>query len=265
MESGKSTGESKGAGGESKRGAAAPRVPARITQSTPTQRRAIARGRTVGQAGRRRHGSDPYIRHFFGAFNLPIRGYRGAEGKIPAGDALRHARTKGVMRDIGGTFLLRQRTGEIARAMGRQNLPVQYLKGKRLKTKKKVKIQHKTQSQPLITTVTAPGFLTRKISHANAYNVSDLTKTLSGAPTIRRGRFAADARLKTPSKGGRRTRKRKFKRKRKRKTRHKSKRRRTRRRRKRTRRRRGGFNQANFSLSEIGAAPFSKEIMEKLY
>ena len=261
MESGKSTGESKGAGGESKRGAAAPRVPARITQSTQAQRDAIARGRTVGQAGRAVVLPGYWTANFQGA----TRGYRGAEGEIPAGAALHHARTQGVMRGIGESFRARQRTGEIARAMGRQNLPVQYLKGKRLKTKKKVKIQHKTQSQPLITTVTAPGFLTRKISHANAYNVSDLTKTLSGAPTIRRGRFAADARLKTPSKGGRRTRKRKFKRKRKRKTRHKSKRRRTRRRRKRTRRRRGGFNQANFSLSEIGAAPFSKEIMEKLY
>ena len=37
------------------------------------------------------------------------------------------------------------------------------------------------------------------------------------------------------------------------------------RRRVRKRTRRGGFNQANFSLSEIGEAPFSKEIMKKLY
>ena len=35
--------------------------------------------------------------------------------------------------------------------------------------------------------------------------------------------------------------------------------------RRRTRRRRGGFNEKNFSLSEIGAAPFSEEIMKKLY
>ena len=45
----------------------------------------------------------------------------------------------------------------------------------------------------------------------------------------------------------------------------KSRRRVIKRMRKRTRRRRGGFNKKNFSLSEIGGAPFSKEIMEKLY
>ena len=227
------SGESKNAGGESKSGAA-PRVPSyrttldrfRIAQSTPAQQRAIARGRTVGQAGDRRN--VPIYGDGDSYFTLRQRAMYPDESKSPAGDALYYARTKGVMRGIGESFRARQQTGEIARAMGRQNLPVQYLKGKRLGSKKKGS-----------STVTAPWFLTPKIAtFTQAHNVSDLTKTLSGAPTRRRGRFAADPSkgLRTPSKGGRRTRKRKFKRKRKRKTRktrHKSKRRRTRRRRKR--------------------------------
>ena len=226
------SGESKNAGGESKSGAA-PRVPSyrttldryRIAQSTPAQQRAIARGRTVGQAGDRRN--VPIYGDGDSYFTLRQRAMYPDESKSPAGDALYYARTKGVMRGIGESFRARQQTGEIARAMGRQNLSVQYLKGKRLGSKKKGS-----------STVTAPWVLTPKIAtFTQAHNVSDLTKTLSGAPTRRRGRFAArrkvfdpvDARLKTPSKGGRRTRKRKFKRKRKRKrktrkTRHKSKR-----------------------------------------
>ena len=56
-----------------------------------------------------------------------------------------------------------------------------------------------------------PHYITRMIGDSVRHDVSDLTKTSQGAPTKRRGREAAkyNRRLKSPSKGGRRTRKRK--------------------------------------------------------
>ena len=162
-----------------------------IAASTPAQKRAISRGRTVGHAGRR-VAPEP--------FSLRQRGMYPDENH-EAGDALYQARTRGVLRGIEESADVRNHSRRVSRAMGRQNMRNRSALG--------VHIQSNTGGP------TTPHFITRRIENAVRHDVSDLTKTSQGAPTKRRGREAAkrNRRLKSPSKGGRRTRKRKSRRK----------------------------------------------------
>ena len=118
-----------------------------------------------------------------------------------AGDALYQARTTGVLRGIEESADLRNQSRKVSRAMGRENMRNRSALG--------IHMQSNTGGPTL------PHFITRRIEDAARHDVSDLTKTSQGAPTKRRGREAAkkNRRLKSPSKGGRRTRKRKSRRK----------------------------------------------------
>lgn len=163
-----------------------------IAASTPAQKRAISRGRTVGHSGRR-VAPEP--------FSLRQRAMYPDENH-EAGDALYQARTSGVLRGIEESADLRNQSRKVSRAMGRENMRNRSALG--------IHMQSNTGGP------TTPHFITRRIGDAVRHDVSDLTKTSQGAPTKRRGREAAkkNRRLKSPSKGGRRTRKRKSRRKR---------------------------------------------------
>ncbi len=158
-----------------------------IAASTPSQKRAISRGRTVGHSGRR-VAPEP--------FSLRQRGMYPDENH-EAGDALYQARTTGVLRGIHESADLRNQSRKISRAMGRENMRNRSALG--------IHMQSNTGGPR------TPHFITRMIGDSVRHDVSDLTKTSQGAPTKRRGREAAkrNRRLKSPSKGGRRTRKKK--------------------------------------------------------
>jgi len=192
-----------------------------IAASSASQKRAIARGRTVGRSGSRVT-PEP--------FTLRQRAMYPDEYSTDAGFALNRARTSGVLRGIRESKADRDQSGKVARAMGRENIRVRKALGKRIAPGSMGEAKNQTS---------LPHFLTHRVGDAAVGHVSDLTKTKMGAPTRRKGRAARSPfgrnRLKTPTEGGR-------KRRRKRRRTRKRKRRRTRRRkriqRRRSRRRR---------------------------
>ena len=168
-----------------------------IAVATPGQKRAIARGRTVGQSGRN-VAPEP--------FTLRQRAMYPDE-LHDAGSALYRARTSGVLRGIRESKIGRDQSKRAATAMGRQNIRMRRALGKRMAAMGEAK--HPTS---------LPHFLTHRIGNAATHEISDLTKTGMGAPTRRKGRAASATmghnRLKTPTEGGRKRKSRKKKRRR---------------------------------------------------
>lgn len=169
-----------------------------IAVATPGQKRAIARGRTVGQSGRN-VAAEP--------FSLRQRAMYPDEYTNDAGSALYAARTSGVLRGIRESKIGRDQSKRAAKAMGRQNIKIRRDLGNRM--------GHNTPSK---TQTSLPHFLTHRIGNAATHEISDLTKTGVGVPTRRKGRTASAPmgrnRLKTPTEGGRKRKSRKKKRRR---------------------------------------------------
>lgn len=164
-----------------------------IQNSSYGQQKAIAKGKTVGQAGR--NVAPP-------PFTLRQRGFYPDELYNEAGDALYQARTRGVLRGIHKSADTRNKTKRISRAMGRENMRTRLAMGHNIKSNKGPSTAH---------------HVTRNIANIAKHNISDLTKTGEGAPSIRKGREASrkSRKLKTPSKGGKKRRKSRKKRRRK--------------------------------------------------
>ena len=94
-----------------------------IAASNAAQKRAIARGRTVGRSGSR-VAPEP--------FTLRQRAMYPDEYTTDAGFALNRARTSGVLRGIRESKADRDQSGKVARAMGRENIRVKKALGKRI-------------------------------------------------------------------------------------------------------------------------------------
>ena len=163
-----------------------------IQSSSYGQQKAIAKGKTVGQSGRNVAPSP---------FTLRQRAMYPDENH-EAGDALYQARTRGVLRGIHKSADNRNKTKRISRAMGRENMRTRLAMGHNIKSNKGPSTAH---------------HVTRNIANIAKHNISDLTKTGEGAPSIRKGREASrkSRKLKTPSKGGKKRRKSRKKRRRK--------------------------------------------------
>jgi len=190
-----------GSQGETKSSSSVPQLP-QLPQLTQQQTRALARGRTIGHYGRR---VQP-------KFTLRQRVMFGEERNDDiGGSALYKARTKGVLRGIHEVGFNKTQNAPVIRAIGRQNLA--------------------HSLHPLLagashigmtgfTAETPPGPSRHIMGLAGEKTpVSDLTKTLLGAKSKRKGKSR-----KNPRHQGGRHRRTKRKRKRTRKTRRKRKR-----------------------------------------
>ena len=171
-----------------------------VPQLTQQQRRALARGRTIGHYG---HGVQP------NAFTLRQRAmYDDEQNPETGGWALNQARTQGVLRGIQEVGQHRAAARPVIEAIGRRNIP-------------HIMIQNPHTGLPsrmgaLGSTTEIPTFLSQRIlGHGGPHTpISDLTTTgYSGAPSKRKGKTRKDPRAR----GGKRRKRRKTKRKRKRK------------------------------------------------
>lgn len=173
--------------------AAAPAVV--VPQLTQQQRRALARGRTIGHYG---HGVQP------NPFTLRQRAMYDDEQNSPGGWALNQARTQGVLRGIQEVGQHRAAAAPVIRAIGRRNLA--HRLDPRLAGAAHISME-RTRATPPGPSRHIMGLAGEKIP------ISDLTKTSLGAPSKRKGKTRKNPRRQ----GGRRRKRRKTKRKRKRK------------------------------------------------
>jgi len=189
-----------GNGGETKSGSTTAAQAVVIPQLTQQQRRALARGRTIGQFG---HGVQP------NPFTLRQRAVYEDEGPRwdDGGGALYTARTQGVLRGIQEVGERRVAAAPVIRAIGRQNIPHIMMQNPHTELPSRIGATSSTTEIPTFLTQRMLGNFGQKIP------ISDLTKTSLVASSKREGK----TRKSPQARGGRRRKRRKTKRKRKRK------------------------------------------------